>query len=358
MSMQVTLITLGDPKTVTGGYLYHSRMEEAAHRHNFAFEFASVPVGPLASSVTTAHRLLRAAERERDVVVCDSIVATFLRASAPQRRRAAVVAMIHQPPGGMEPGTLGRLARQRLDRAAYRRMDRLIVASEQLRQQFIREGFGVHSLVVIAPGRDAPTEGGIETPVEDLRQGRQAALLCVGNWVRRKQIIELLEAFSRLPKGLATLHLVGSDAVDPSYAEAVRDRLVPLSSSVVVHGAQSRARVQAMYEQADIFVLASIQEPYGTVYGEALAAGLPVIGWRAGNLPYLVTDGLEGLLSEPGDVSALADAISRLTTDRELRKMMGAAARRRGQELPTWEATAAAFFEELRKTSMDHSGQG
>ncbi|CAN5440431.1 glycosyltransferase [soil metagenome] len=358
MSIQVTLITLGDPKTVTGGYLYHSRMAEAAHRHNFAFEFASVPVGPLASSVATARRLLRAAERERDVVICDSIAATFLRASAPQRRRAAVVAMIHQPPGGMEPGTLGRLARQRLDRAAYRRMDRLIVASEQLRQEFIREGFGIHSLVVIAPGRDAPAEGGIETAVENLRQGRRAALLCVGNWVRRKQIIELLEAFSRLPRGLATLHLVGSDAVDPDYAQTVRDRLIPLRSSVVVHGTLSRGHVQAMYEKADIFVLASIQEPYGTVYGEALAAGLPVIGWRAGNLQYLITDGLEGLLSEPGDVSALADAMSRLTTDEELRKAMGAAARRRGHKLPTWEATAAAFFEELRRTSIDRRGQG
>jgi glycosyltransferase involved in cell wall biosynthesis len=180
----------------------------------------------------------------------------------------------------------------------------------------------------------------------------------VGNWVRRKQIIELLEAFSRLPEGLATLHLVGRDAIEPSYARAVRDRLVPLKSRVVVHGALSRGQVQAMYEKADIFVLASLQEPYGTVYGEALAAGLPVIGWRAGNLPYLITDGLEGFLCEPGDVSSLADAISRLTTDEELRKLMGSAARRRGQELPTWEATAAAFFEELRKTSMDHSGHG
>ncbi|MBA2366556.1 MAG: glycosyltransferase family 4 protein [Actinobacteria bacterium] len=356
MSMRAILITLGDPQTVTGGYLYHRRMAEAADRHNFAFEFASVPEGPLTSSVTAAHRLLRTAEKERVVVVCDSLVAAFLRASPPPRRSAAVVAMIHQPPGGMEPGALGRLVRQRLDRAAYRRMDRLIVASEQLRQTFSSEGFGSHSLVVIQPGRDAPAQGRIETPVEDLREGRRVALLCVGNWVRRKQIIELLEAFSRLPEGLATLHLVGSDTVDPSYARAVRDRLLPLGSSVVVHGALSRSHVQAMYERADIFVLASIQEPYGTVYGEALAAGLPVIGWRAGNLPYLVTDGLEGLLSEPGDVSSLAGAIGRMAADEELRKVMGAAARRRGQELPTWEATAAAFFEELHAVSMNRCG--
>lgn len=354
----MVLITLGDPNTVTGGYLYHRRMAEAAPRHNFVFEFASVPERPLASSVTVAHRLLRTAEKERDVVVCDSLVATFLRASPPPRRSAAVVGMIHQPLGGMEQGALWRRARQTLDRAAYRRMDRLIVASEQLRQIFMSEGFGSRSLVVIPPGRDAPARGRIEEPVEDLREGRRVALLCVGNWVRRKQILELLEAFSRLPEGLATLHLVGSDTADPTYTRAIRDRLLPLRSSVVVHGALSRAHVQAMYERADMFVLASVQEPYGTVYGEALAAGLPVVGWRAGNLPYLITDGLEGLLSEPGDIPSLAGAIGRLATDEELRKMMGTAARRRGQELPTWEATAAAFFKELRAVSIGRDGAG
>jgi len=51
-------------------------------------------------------------------------------------------------------------------------------------------------------------------------------------------------------------------------------------------------------------VLPSWREPYGTVYGEALAAGLPVVGWRAGNLPHLVSDGVEGVVLTPGDVPA------------------------------------------------------
>jgi len=49
-------------------------------------------------------------------------------------------------------------------------------------------------------------------------------------------------------------------------------------------------------------VLPSLKEPYGTVYGEAMAFGLPVVGWRAGNLPYLAEDEQEGLILAPGDV--------------------------------------------------------
>ena len=56
----------------------------------------------------------------------------------------------------------------------------------------------------------------------------------------------------------------------------------------------------ALYRDADVFVLPSLREPYGTVYGEAMAAGLPVVGWRAGNLPHLAGHGREGLLVEPG----------------------------------------------------------
>ena len=66
-----------------------------------------------------------------------------------------------------------------------------------------------------------------------------------------------------------------------------------LAGRVVVHGVVPPSELRALYQGADAFVLASTVEPYGTVYGEALAAGLPVIGWRAGNLPHLIEEGLE-----------------------------------------------------------------
>ena len=50
----------------------------------------------------------------------------------------------------------------------------------------------------------------------------------------------------------------------------------------------------ACYTAADAFVLASSREPYGTVYGEAMAAGLPVVGYAAGNLPHPARHGEEG----------------------------------------------------------------
>jgi glycosyltransferase involved in cell wall biosynthesis len=87
------------------------------------------------------------------------------------------------------------------------------------------------------------------------------------------------------------------------------------------------------------------------VWGEAMAAGLPVVGWRAGNLPHLATHGREGLLADPGDVAALAAALARLAGDEDLRRGMAAAAARRAAARPTWAQSAALFFAALREAA-------
>jgi glycosyltransferase involved in cell wall biosynthesis len=102
--------------------------------------------------------------------------------------------------------------------------------------------------------------------------------------------------------------------------------------------------VAAMYEAADVFVLPSTKEPYGTVLGEALAAGLPVVGWDAGNLPHLAANGREGVILPVGDLDGLTAALHELATNEERREAMAAAARLRGSALPTWDDTARQFF--------------
>ncbi|HXF36773.1 MAG TPA: glycosyltransferase family 4 protein, partial [Actinomycetota bacterium] len=214
--------------------------------------------------------------------------------------------------------------------------------------ELVAEGVPAERIRVVPPGRDpAPP------PPErsDLRRGRQLALLCVANWIPRKGTLELLEAVARLPPAVATLHLAGDDRADPPYAARVRARLgrADLAGRVVVHGPVSRERVAGLYRDADVFVLPSVREPYGTVYGEAMAAGLPVVGWRAGNLPHLADHEVEGLLIEPGDVEALARAIRRLAVEGQLRRRLAAAARARGRSRPTWEGSVRAFLEHVRQ---------
>jgi glycosyltransferase involved in cell wall biosynthesis len=145
--------------------------------------------------------------------------------------------------------------------------------------------------------------------------------------------------------------MAGDDTVDRRYAGRVRLRLrePDLADRVVVHGRLPLEEVAALYRAADVFVLPAYREPYGTVWGEAMAAGLPVVGWSAGNLPYLAEHEREALLVPPGDIAALSSALSRLAADADLRARLGAAAKRRAVARPTWDETAAQFFGVIRE---------
>src|SRR5206468_2596889 len=110
------------------------------------------------------------------------------------------------------------------------------------------------------PGAPAPVLDSIVAaaaapgpPPGDLRRGRRAAFLCVANWVERKGLRDLLDAFARLPPDAATLHLAGDDRADPRYAARLRARLAraDLAGRVVVHGPLPREAVAALYEAAD-----------------------------------------------------------------------------------------------------------
>lgn len=338
----VSLVTLGSPEQLTGGYLYHRRLAEVAADHDARIEFVSA--GLTGDPV--------AAAPGADVVVVDSIAAWRVAPWLLVRRAPRPVAAIaHQPPGGIDHGPVRARIQAVLDRALYRRCTTVMAASQALADDLVTgHGLSADRVLVVPPGRDvsprraASPDGDRDGPV---------TILSVGNWMARKGTLELLQAFACVPPAAAVLHLVGRDDVEPRYARRVRRRVTrpDLARRVLVHGPLPVDEVARLYAAADVFVLPSYVEPYGTVYGEALASGLPVVGWRAGNLPHLVEDGEEGVLVEPGDVGALADAICRLVTDPDRRRAHAAAALRRGASLPTWHDTATTFFDIVRQVA-------
>jgi glycosyltransferase involved in cell wall biosynthesis len=320
-------------------------------------EFVSVPDLPLAWAMMSGPLWLRLPALEHaDALVLDSIAAA---PAAPwlARLRMPIIGMLHQPLGGMDKGRLGRSLRAPFDRWAYQRAELLMVASEWLAEQLAAADIPRSLLLVVPPGKDPAaavaglTDDDTEAARAELRDHRRMAALCVANWLPRKGILELLEAVARLPNDLVTLHLVGETATPGPYPARIRRRLThpDLSGRVVVHGLIAAAAVASMYRSVDAFVLPSFEEPYGTVWGEAMAAGLPVVGWHAGNLPFLADHEREGLLAPVGDVLALSRVLERMALERELRTAMGHAARERAASRPTWDDTADLFFSALAR---------
>jgi len=330
--LRITLVTTGPPDQLTGGHLYHRRMQDRARAHGAVVERVAV------------RRLRNPFRRAGRVVLVDSLVAwavlPWVLVGAQHGRPLA--AIVHQPPGGVDHGRVRRALQRPLDRALYRRCSLLIATSAAFAQELVdRWHLPLARLCVVEPGRDLPLAA--EAPAdEDLRRGRRIAVLDVANWWPNKGVLELLEAVAALEPDRVTLHLVGREDVEPEYGSRVHQRLwaADLATRVVVHGPLAPPEVGRLYAGADAFSSASHSETYGMVFAEALSAGLPIVGWRTGNLPHLVEDGKEGCLVTTGDVAGLARALERLATDGAWREELAAAARRRGLSLPTWDDAA------------------
>ncbi len=85
-------------------------------------------------------------------------------------------------------------------------------------------------------------------------------------------------------------------------------------------------QVAPVLHSFDLFVLASVFEPFGVALLEAKAAGLAIVATKVNEVPHLLRDGASGLLVPPGDPERLAETLVRLARDPALRQQFGQAA--------------------------------
>ncbi len=149
-----------------------------------------------------------------------------------------------------------------------------------------------------------------------------------------KGIKVLLEAISCVPN--INVKLVGDGDLRSSY-ESLASRL-SISDRVSFLGKLSSDDLQAAYQSSDVLVLPSLSgaEAFGLVALEAQSSGVPVIASDLPGVRTVVANEESGLLVPAGDVDALAAAIKRMESDKELRANMGKAGRLRVLNRFTW----------------------
>ena len=206
-----------------------------------------------------------------------------------------------------------------------------IVLSEFMRGALARQGIPAEKTVLIPPSVMLPEV--ISDPGGTGADG-MPHILVLGQLIRGKGVDLLLEAMKIL-KTPCVLDIFGT-----GNDEAFLKRLAaPLGASVVFHGYSP--------DPDDIYrgVRAAVlpwrwQEPFGLVGPEALAHGVPLVGFDVGAAREYLVDGETGLLVPPGDTAALAQAIDRLLNDPAQATAMG----RRGRELVSARFTDAALL--------------
>ena len=220
-------------------------------------------------------------------------------------------------------------------RQVVRRCDAVVAVSEQVRQSFLKElGLTAEQaprLVAVANGVPIPPPPSpAERQAVRARQGvgeGEALLLGVGRLCEQKNFGDLVAAAAHLREaGVPFRAVVAGDG--PLRGDLEADIAQGgLQDTVTLLGAVDD--VTPLLQAADMLVMPSLWEGLPLALLEAMACGLPVVGYAIDGLSDVVEDGRHGLLVPKGDTAALAAACRRLVEDPELRERLG----RSGREL-------------------------
>ena len=155
---------------------------------------------------------------------------------------------------------------------------------------------------------------------------RQPAVLFVGAVRTTKGAFDLLEAWKQVVTRCANAELwvVGADYTNGHFAQAVLSH--GYDKSVKILGPQLLSNVANFMRQAQVLCLPSHGEGTPNCVMEAMASGLPIVATEVGGIPDIVESGRAGLLMQPGDTHALAEALISLLHDSNRRARMGEAA--------------------------------
>lgn len=162
----------------------------------------------------------------------------------------------------------------------------------------------------------------------DVFTGKEIHLLYTGRFDRNKGLFECLEAFRDLfqKHPQMRLNFVGWDASkDQSVLNQLKAKAVEygVQHQVIFHGKKAvGAELNAVYQQSDIYLLASYHEGFPRTIWEAMANGLPVIATKVGAIPDYLRHEEDAMLIDPRNVSQIVDAVETLLWDELLRKKL------------------------------------
>lgn len=203
-------------------------------------------------------------------------------------------------------------------RKMFENASRVVVLGRVWRDFVAARAPGASGKIVIVPNAtevpSLPHVGG----------GDSVHILFLGRIGERKGVPQLVEALGRmrdLSGWRATI--AGDGEVEATRATTTEQGL---AGRIALPGWVGPDEVAALIAAADILVLPSFAENLPVSVIEGMAAGLAVVTTPVGAVEDIITDEKTGLLVPPGDVAALAEALTRLVEDPELRARLGAAA--------------------------------
>jgi phosphatidylinositol alpha-1,6-mannosyltransferase len=330
-TLEPTVVTLGHIDAAAFDQAHPSNVVRARHRPG-GRAFAILGLNATAASVALRIR--------PDVILSAHIVGSPAAALLRRHLDIPFVQYVYAKEIGARPG---------LARFALTRADRVVAISQYAQDLAMAAGAGADRVVLIHPGVDAPAAASLQR-----QQGSPPTVLTISRLEDAyKGHDVLLRALPLVRAAVpdARWRVVGDGSLRTTLES--RARAMGLGDAVQFLGSVTDEARDAELARADAFCMVSrlpaggmAGEGFGIVYLEANGWGLPVVAGAVGGATDAVVHGETGLLVDPEDHVAVADALVALLSDRELARRLGRGGRAHAKRL-TWDLAARRVEAEL-----------
>ncbi|MBR3370403.1 MAG: glycosyltransferase family 4 protein [Rhodobacteraceae bacterium] len=331
----------GDIHARSGGTQYDRRVIETLRALGQPVRHLALPASwPAPDTTDTAATLAQLRGLPQDMpVIIDGLAFGAMQTRDVAALDRRVIVMLHHPLG-LETGLAEARAAELITREAanLRHAAHVIVPSGHIKT-ILGQQFGVEGTrVTVAPPGFDRTAPALPRP----RKDDPPLILTVGLICERKGHDVVLRALGKIAELDWCSVIVGAvqDAALLSRLKGVRDDL-GLRHRVHFPGEMSPQALSDYYSRAHVFALATRYEGYGMVLSEAQLHGLPIVTCATGAVPETLRGA--GLLVQPDDVDAFAQALRRLLTDAATHDILSRESQMAGATLPHWRDTAHIF---------------
>ena len=219
----------------------------------------------------------------------------------------------------------------------YQNATRVFVRSQNIVNSLLEDyGIGLEKIECVYAGSNVDVDS---RPALPISVKKEPNVLFIGFEWERKGGPDLVKAMAQVQQTIpeASLTVIGC------HPE------IGLPNSVTT-GPLPPDELEPYFEAARLFCMPSRVEPFGIVYVEAMARGLPVVATRIGAITDMVQSGVNGLLVEPGDVDGLARALLQLLTDSNKAAVFGEAGLNLASTRYNWDNVVARMAAAIEKS--------
>jgi glycosyltransferase involved in cell wall biosynthesis len=233
------------------------------------------------------------------------------------------------------------LSEKKREIALNQRFDRMIVVSEFMKQELIRNGVDPKKIGIYPPIPPA-VEASLRSTFSD-----RNLIIYAGQIIRGKGVDVLLESLALLTVPFECIIL--GDGSHKAYCEKLARRL-RLSDRVHFKGFVPQEELKNYYRECSVVAVSSVwPEPIATIGLEVMRYALPVVAFDAGGIKDWLKDGTNGFLVKWMDRAAFANGIQTLLLDKSLAKEMG----ERGLEIVNERFNFGQYIENLEQLFED-----